>query len=171
MDPLDDKAACLDLAQKIEADVVKARSHRIFNTCLQTLVGLMVTLNFSRSFLIVRSIRENMELTKRSMEGTLAVQVRQDLYRQQYLDYIKDSIDFMQELQDQNKSLKVPKAPVPRPLVRPAEGDATEESLRRIPQTAPGPTPSPQIKTIVKVKRLRAPTPKPIKWPWSKTTR
>lgn len=99
------------------------------------------------------------------------IKTRQDLYRQQQLDYIKDMIDTIQTFQDKNKHLQVPKWPVPRPLGSP--GTTTESDLRRIPQTASGPTPTPIVKTITKTKIKRIPAkPTPVPFlDWFRKTR
>jgi hypothetical protein len=175
MDPFDDKAECLKLAQKIEEDIQTARNHRIINTCMLAVAMIMISTNFWRSLIVSRQIKADFDLSLRNADSIGMVKANQDLYRQQTLDYIKDMITTMQELQDKNPQLKVPKAPVPRPLVPPMEDDITPEDLRRIPQTKPGPTPTPIV--IEKTKRVPVrvkPKPTPLfKWPWQhpKSTR
>jgi len=172
MDPTDDKATCLALAEKIEHDVQVARTHRIWNTVLSCLTVLMLINNWWLGIRIGRQVNDDYLLSKTNAGVLGTVQARQDLYRQQYLNYIKDTIDFMQKLQDENKTLKVPPAPVPRPLV-PSSDDVKEQDLKRIIQTKPGPTPSPVVKTkvITKVKKIKVkPTPVPFK-DWFKKVR
>lgn len=165
MDPQDDKSTCLSIAKKIDEDVQHARQHRIWNTTLQVMLILMVATNFWRSVIISRSVKESVAMAKEAFAKSLQVRQRQDAYRQQYLDYIKDMIDAMQKFQDSNPSIQVPKAPVPRPL-RSLEDKPNEVSLERIPQTKPqlpAATPTPIIKTkiITKTRRRPSPTPKP----------
>jgi len=181
MDSQDDKATCLALAEKIERDVQVAKTHRRCNTVLSIIAVLLLIHNWWMGERIGRQVNDDYVLSKANSGSLVRVQVRQDMYRQQYLDYIKDTIEFMQKLQDENsdpdkvrrRGIRVPKAPVPRPLVEPTNGDVTPEDLQRIPQTKPGPTPSPVVKTktVVKIKKIRVkPTPKPFK-DWFKNTR
>jgi hypothetical protein len=160
MEPLDDKATCLALAEKIEQDVLIARNHRWVNTVISVIAVIMLANNWWLGIKISRQVNDDYLLSKGSSSTLSTVQAKQDLYRQQYLNYIKDTIDFMQRLQDENKSLKIPPAPVPRSLV-PSLDDVTEQDLQRVIQTKPGPTPTPITKVIIKKGKKSRPKPTP----------
>jgi hypothetical protein len=149
--------------------VRSARNHRRWNTGLVIVLGIMVAINFWRINVVGTDLLKDYELSLTNAKTLAVVQARQDLYRQQYLDYIKDMIAFMQQLQNENanpaaiqrRGLRVPKAPVPRPV--PADEKISEQDLRRIPQTIPVATPTPITKVIVKTKRIKVrPTPGPF---------
>jgi len=137
---------------------------------LSLIVMLMVSVNFWRSIIISQSMREIASVAMQNTDSVAAVKANQDLYRQQYLDYIKDMIDAMNKLQEDNPRLKVPKAPVPRTLKL---NGVTEQDLRRLPQPAPAPSPivKTQTKTVIRYRKPKS-TPKP-KTPldWFKKTR
>lgn len=170
MEPEEDKATCLSIAQQIERDVQGARKHRIFNTGIFLVLGCIGIVNLCFIIGNRKAIQQDYNLSVSNAGNIAQVKAKQDLYRQQYLDYIKDTVEFMQQLQDDNsdpeklkrRGVKVPKAPVPRSI---PNGNLTVEDLQRIPQTKVLPTPTPIVKTIVKtkVKKVRvSPTPGPL---------
>jgi len=173
--PDEDKATCLAIAEKIDRDVQVARTHRYWNTVLSGMAVLMLVNNWWLGIRIGRQVNNDYLLSKETSGVVATVKARQDLYRQQYLNYIKDTIDFMQKLQEKNPDIDVPKAPLPRALIS-SKDDVTEEDLKRVIQTKPGPSPTPIVKKETKkiyIKVKPKPTPKSYKWPWEhpKSTR
>jgi len=118
------------------------------------LAGIVILILYSRSNKIaVKAVAAQAAANTTSIAQ---VKANQDLYRQQYLNYIKDMIDAMNKLQEDNRSigLRVPKAPVPRPI----QEKISETDLRRLPQL--GPVPTPIVKTETKKIYIRV-RPKP----------
>jgi hypothetical protein len=145
-----------------------ARNHRRVNTLLISVVIIMLACGLWIGLASKRAIVAGLELSTSNTVAIAEVKAHQDLYRQQYLDSIKDTIEAMNEFQRANsnpedikkRGVIVPKWPVPRPL----PGKVTESDLRRLPQT--GPLPTPIIKTetkkiYIKPKPKKTPMPKP----------
>jgi hypothetical protein len=126
---------------------------------------LLIIASFWRSIVVSQMIDNAFKIASSANERVLEVRTRQDLYRQQYLDYIKDMIDALQKFQNYNPGLKIPRAPVPHTIIEPT----TELELQRTPQTVPG-KPVVKTKTIVKYKPRPTPKPKTV-FDWFKQTR
>ena len=123
---------------------------------------VMTALLFWQGVLTRRTITSVSQAAIGNTAEIAKIRANQDLYRQQYLNYIQDMIEAMNQLQESNPHLKVPKAPVPRPVTE----KISESDLRRLPQ--PGPAPTPVVKTEVKTKKVYIkvkpkPTPSAIK--------
>lgn len=155
----------------------RASVHRLINTTLGIIVLLAVLMDAFTSVQISHGIADIASVTSRNTEAIATVKASQDLYRQQYLDYIKDVLETMKKLQQENdnpedikkRGIKVPKWPVPRSII---DHPTTEQELRSLTQSA-SPSPQPTLTPIIKIQTRKVyvkpkpkPTPKSFKWPW-----
>lgn len=154
---------------EVKDSLRSARNHRRVNTIMMSVILVMLAIGLWIGTLNRRAIGVVSSLATSNTLAIAEVKANQDVNRQQYLDYIKDMIDAMNKLQEDNPKLKVPRAPVPRAL----QGQVTASDLRRTPQDAPAPTPIIQkVPVYIHPKKKPSPTPNPYDVRnWFKRTR